>query len=451
MTTFSSALARGRLRLIRRHLLVSTSVWLLSTLMPAAADAAVSTLTVTEAQHHAVLRSRELSAQDAALRATRERGVAAGRFPDPVLKLGLDSWPINGADRFSFTADDFTMARIAVSQEWTGAEKRALRTQRFERASEITRAMQAALIAVIQRETAIAWFDRYYAEAMATLLAAQRKQLELLLAAAEADYRGGRGTQADLLAAHSALVDLDDRASEVDRRLRTAKINLERWVGNRAGQALADRPAMDSVRVDPSRLENQLAHHPAIAVLTRQQDLAWAEARLAQADRKADWSVELAYAQRGSFADFVSINLSIPLQWDQKNRQDREVAAKLAEAEQAGAARDEAVRAHVADVHAQFEAWETGRGRLARLERELIPLAEARTKAVVAAYRGGRASASEVLRARYDALDARLRAVELERDIARLWAQLNFLFPVDATARSGGLVGEIRPVNEAMQ
>ena len=83
MTTFSSALARGRLRLIRRHLLVSTSVWLLSTLMPAAADAAVSTLTVTEAQHHAVLRSRELSAQDAALRATRERASPLVGSPIP--------------------------------------------------------------------------------------------------------------------------------------------------------------------------------------------------------------------------------------------------------------------------------------------------------------------------------------------------------------------------------
>jgi len=192
---------------------------------------------------------------------------------------------------------------------------------------------------------------------MAAVLAAQRKELALALVAEEASYRGGRGTQADFIAAHSALVDLDDRASEVDRRLRTAKINLERWIGNSAGQALADRPVMDSVRVDPRMLETQLAHHPAVAVLTRQQDLALADARLAQADRKADWSVELAYAQRGPFADFVSVNLSIPLQWDKRNRQDREVAAKLAEAEQAGAERDEAVRGHVASVHAQFEAW----------------------------------------------------------------------------------------------
>ena len=41
------------------------------------------------------------------------------------------------------------------------------------------------------------------------------------------------------------------------------------------------------------------------------------------------------FSQRGSaYSNMVSLNVSIPLQWDQKNRQDREVSARLALAEQ---------------------------------------------------------------------------------------------------------------------
>ena len=37
------------------------------------------------------------------------------------------------------------------------------------------------------------------------------------------------------------------------------------------------------------------------------------------------------FSQRGSaYSNMVSLNVSVPLQWDQKNRQDRELAARLA-------------------------------------------------------------------------------------------------------------------------
>jgi hypothetical protein len=41
----------------------------------------------------------------------------------------------------------------------------------------------------------------------------------------------------------------------------------------------------------------------------------------------------------------VSVGISLPFQWDQKNRQDRELSSKLAMVEQAKAERDEALRA----------------------------------------------------------------------------------------------------------
>jgi len=75
--------------------------------------------------------------------------------------------------------------------------------------------------------------------------------------------------------------------------------------------------------------------------------------------------------------------------------------------------------------------WENDRERGARYARELLPLAAERTQATLGAYRGAKASITDVLIARRSEIDVRLQALQLEMDTARLWAQLNFLIPDD--------------------
>ena len=265
---------------------------------------------------------------------------------------------------------------------------------------------------------------------MAAVIAEQAGEVKLEIAAAESAYRAGRGNQADVFAAHSTLAALDDRISEFNRRIGTAKTGLARWIGEGAEAALEGKPAIDSVRLDTGALETELEHHPQIAVLSKQAEVASAEARMAQANKKSDWTVELAYSQRGSlYSNMVSVGVSIPLQWDQKNRQDRELAAKLAMAEQARAQRDDLLRAHVAEVRSMIQEWQNGLERTARYQIQLIPLARERTKAALGAYLGNKASLTDLLLARRNAIDVHLQALQLEMESARLWAQLNFLFP----------------------
>ena len=409
------------------------------------AFAANPPLSLAQAQRLAVERSRLLAGQEHAIAASREMAAAAGQLPDPVLKAGIDNLPVGGQDRFSLSADFMTMRRIGVMQEFTRSGKRHWRAKRYQREAERFAAEKAMQSAAIERDTALAWLDRYYTQAMAQVVAEQGSQAKLELQAAEAAYRAGRGSQADVFAARSALASLEDRASDIERRVGAAKTMLARWVGIAANQPLTDLPAIDVIRLDPAALETQLVHHPEIAALDRKEEVARAEAQLAQADKQADWSVEVAYQQRGSaFSDMVSIGVSIPLQWDQKNRQDRELAAKLAMAEQAQAERDETLRRHVAETQAMLYEWQNKRQRHGRYERELIPLAQDRTTAALAAYRGGKAGLNDVLAARRNQLDVRLQALELHADIARLWAQLNFLFPgtMHASSPAPANVGE---------
>jgi outer membrane protein TolC len=398
-----------------------------------ASHAAETPLTLGEAQRLALERSRQLGAQALGVTASREMAVAAAQLPDPVVSLGIENLPVEGADKFSLTRDFMTMRRVGVMQQLTRGDKRQLRAERFELEAQKGLAERAVTVAAIQRDAAAAWLDAWFAERIAGVIAEQRLRALQEVAAAESTYRGGKGSQADVFMAQSALALLDDRAAEAERRVRTAQTMLARWTGEADGRALAEKPDLDAIRLSGHALHEELAGHPEIAVMAKQEEIAAAEARLARASKRPDWTVELAYSQRGAaYANMVSLGVSIALPWDAANRQDREVAAKLAVAAQAGAQREEALRMHVAEVLVMLQEWESNRERLVRFEREIIPLAGARAEAALAAYRGGRSRLDEVLAARRNELEVGLQRLQLEAQNARLWAQLNFLFPEEA-------------------
>jgi outer membrane protein TolC len=321
-----------------------------------------------------------------------------------------------------------TMKRIGIMQEWTRGEKRELRSLRYEAEARKGQAEIEAARAAIRRDTAIAWMDAWHAEAMAAAIAEQRVRGLQEAGLAEAEYRAGRGSQGDLLMARANLAMLDDRAAEIERKVKVARTMLARWAGPDASRPLGGRPAFAAVHIDAHGLEDDLSRHPQIQVLARQHELAAAEAKIAGVAAKPDISTQFSYQFRGSaYGDMVSFEVRMPLPWDTGNRQDREVRAKLALADQAAAMRDEALREHVAEVQNLMHEFDSNRGRLARYEREIVPLATARAEAALAAFRGARASANEVVAARRAELEARLQYLQLESETARLWAQLNFL------------------------
>ena len=283
---------------------------------------ATDPLTMVEAQRIAVGRSQQLIAQDARTTAAREQAVAAGQLPDPVLKLGIDNLPANGLDRLSLTRDFMTMRRIGVMQEIPPLEKRQLRTQRFAREAERVQAQRQVTLANVQRDTALAWLDRHYAQAQRELLQQQIEETGLQVQAADSAFRTNRGSQADVFAARAAVIVLQDRLSQIDRESRSTSLMLARWVGaTDAERPLAGTPQWQRTPLHVDVLNQHLKRHPDLQVISAEIEAAETEARLAQADKKADISVEASYAQRGpAFSNMLSIGVSIPLQWNPKNR-----------------------------------------------------------------------------------------------------------------------------------
>ncbi len=391
---------------------------------------AQSQLSLERAVAAATGRSQLVIAADAQALAARETATAAGQLPDPVLKLGLNNLPIDGPDRYSVMRDFMTMRSVGVVQELTRADKRSARVRRAEREVELAQVARQATVADLQRDTALAWLERSYQESMQELLKSQIAQAELQVEAAQTLYRSGKGSQAEVFAARGSAEQLRDGLAQVERRVAVASTQLARWIGDGARGSLAARPTLTLPAWTEGALAEHLARHPQIAAATQQAAIADSQADLARAAKSSDWSVELQYSQRGpAYSNMVSINLSVPLQWDPKNRQDRELAARLASVDEARARRGELQRAHEAEVRAMLQEWHSHEERLGRYDASLLPVATQRSEAALASYRAGSGPLTAVLDARRGELEVRIERLRIEMDRARIWAQLNYLLP----------------------
>ena len=394
-------------------------------------------LELSTAVQAALSRSQALSAQDAAVRSAREAAVAAGQRPDPVLRLSLENLPIEGEDRFSTTRDFMTSKSVSLMQTLPSQAKRQSRTQRFETEADVARATRAQRAANVQRDTALAWLERQAQEQRVALLRAQLTESRLQVKAAEASVRSGQpdaGTPpSDTLIARDAVAQVQQALLGAEAELQNARQTLSRWTGTPADQPLAAAPAGTLQTLTHTDMAVRQQQHPDLAVLRASESAAEADAELARQERQPDWSVELMFSQRRPrYANMVSLAVSVPLQWDRAQRQDRELAARLARVDEWRAEREERARETLAEIERWQVAWRAGLAQLALLDRERLPLARQRVQLVLAAYRGSSARLADVLAERRAALALEMERIDLHLTTARLWAQLEYLLPEPA-------------------
>lgn len=420
----STVLAVGR-AMLACLLAFPAAVW--------AADAAP--LSLAEAVRLASHDSPAISAQQSALDASQAQVLRAPQLPDPQLVVGIDSLPLAGPERFSLTRDGMTMHSVGVMQEFPRKEKRRLRGTAAQAQAQVEAARLGATRLEVQREAALAWIDRSYAEREALLLQDLLGELDHQIKVVQAALAGGAGSAADVLAVQAQRAQLVDRSYENARSLAQANASLERWLGSdvsaRALDAEPDFSAPPEVASEsPGAIARQGALLPAAAL----EYAAQAQVELARAEKKPDWSVEVAYGHRGpAYADMLSVQFRVDLPLFPARRQDAEIAARLAERDQREAEHAQALRAAREKTRTLLSAWNSASGRVRNYHDSLLPLAQQRATVALAAYSGGRGGIEPVLGARNAVIETRLGNLAQERERARAWIELNYLWPSENT------------------
>ncbi|MGN4044281.1 TolC family protein, partial [Burkholderia gladioli] len=369
-----------------------------------------------------------MQAAQASVRASGEAAAKAGQLPDPTLKSGIDNLPVTGGQRYTIGQDFMTMRRIGIEQQWVSRDKRRLRTALADQRTGRERAGYLMELATVRQQTATAWLEAAYAKEALALREQLAARMDEELAAARAAYRGGAksGGAAEVVAAQALQAQARDQVLAARQALQSALIALSRWTARPVGDVAGAPPAPESYvsSLPPGAL--RLAQPTLIAA---SDDIAVAEAdtAVATSERKPDWTWEIAYQQRGgAYSNMVSIGVSIPLPINRRDRQDRDVAEKAELASKARLGYEDTERQVEADIRNDSAVLSSGRERIAELRAALLPAAARRVQLADAAYRAGTGSLADSFAARRARLDAELQVLELQREVSRTWARLEY-------------------------
>ena len=296
---------------------------------------------------HPALQALRLQTQ-----AYREEADAANGWPDPVVSLGVNNFPLLDP---SFRAYLPTNKALGISQQIPNRPERAARSERAQRRAARNDALEALQFARMRAELIVALVERRRVAEQVSLLRRQDSlfgELEQIFAGEIAAGRPVlfRLAEIDLQRSEVArsLADLEGEKAEADARLR----NLVGGAGD----------------VPPPQLQpkdwsgNADAFH---AVRVAREDITLADAGVseAQAAWKPDWGLQLTWQQRDSGGtdmrfpgdDWVSaaVTFSVPL-W---GRRSQAPALRAAQAERESARnRHLAVARKAAAQHSALDA-----------------------------------------------------------------------------------------------
>jgi len=358
--------------------------------------------------------------------AMREQAVAARQLPDPVLRVGLANYPIQGG---SFSTEGMTQAQLGLRQSFPRG--RAQGSKQFSARAEVYSKGADARGRDVLATVRIAWLEAYYSQKAWALVSESRPFFADLVTITRSMYAVGRKTQHDVLRAELELSRLDDRLIETGRQKSQAQATLSRWLGQDAHRPLAMKlPAWDT----PPSLEDlraRLVSHPSIAAAEAGVSAQQAAVRIAEEDKKPGWAVDLGYAHREGFlpngtprSDFVSLSVSVGLPFFGKNRQDRRLAAALGSRRAARQSQAELAARLGSELDAEHARWSDLTRRLALYETQILEQSTGQAEAALLAYQSDTGDFADVMRGYIDDLNTRLEHIRLQVERAQSYATL---------------------------
>lgn len=371
--------------------------------------------------------SPNMAANTAQYQAAQASAIPAGALPDPKLFVGVENYPVSGMDSGHLKRDFMTMQKFGVMQEVPNSAKRKAREDIAGAGIEIASAQRLVLRQQLRRDTSVAWLNRYYLERKVSLFDELDRENKRLADAVRAQIAGGKSPAADAVMPRQEAVQLADRRDELTRDLTKARAVLRRLIGTAADGGIAGEPPVLSVSGE--HLHRQLEQHPELLAFAAGTRKAEAEVREADAMKRSDWGVALAYQKRApEFGDMVSVQLTFDLPIATGRRQDPLIAAKRLELNRIDAEREAMLREHVNQLENELADYAALTNQLERAEKVALPLAQEKVDLQTAGYKAGRGDLSAVLAARRELIDQRLKVIELQSQRAAMAAQLHFAY-----------------------
>lgn len=398
-------------------------------LLAAAGATAAEPLGLAEAMRLAERESPMLEARQAMRRAAGEEAAGAGSLPDPLLTVGIDNLPITGSEAGRFGVEDMTMRRIGLMQEWPLPSKRRARTADAEAAVAQAEAATVADAAEVRRAAAAAWIGRWRTSLELALIDELRVEVERAAELVERRLASGIGSASDALQARAELAALDARRLALAAEQEASAAELAGWIGAEAAGQPAAVTDFSRLPHEPDELRSAIDRHAALQPAQADRLRAERAVELARTERRPDLRFAAGYGIRsGGRPDMLMLEVGVGLPLFPRNRQDRMIAARLAEADAAQFELDDRRREQRAALERELALWQGLIAQTARYRDDLLPLARDRSRIALASIGSG-AELAPWIAAHHDEIEQRMAHVGLLAELAGRWAWLATLLP----------------------
>ncbi len=389
---------------------------------------AAEPLTLAEAEKLALDAEPGIEALQASAAALRERAVVAGQLPDPVMRIGLNNFPLESG---GFSTEGMTQAAVGFRQMFPAGEKRKLGALALRQAAGAREEQGTARRREVVTATRHAWLDVYRQQRSLDLLRESRPFFTDLVDISRSLYEVGRKGQQDVLRAQLELSRLDDRLIDNERRLAGARAALGKWIGDEAGRPIAgDLPEWQSIPA-LADIEAGLREHPLLRAADADIDARSTDVDLAGQRSKPGWALDVGYGYReGNLpngrprSDMITVGVSVDLPFFRRDSIDSTLSAALRERRAALAQREQVRRTLSSRLQAEHAHFSQLSRRMDLYEQQILAQASDHAAASLLAYQNDQADFANVMRAYIDDLDTRTRYIHLQVDRARSYAVL---------------------------
>lgn len=385
-------------------------------------------LTLAEAEDLAAVDEPGQAALLARASAYKERAIVAGELPDPILRAGLNNFPIESGD---FRTEGMTHVAVGLRQAFPAGKTRSLKSRQLDLlAAEMNENADSRARNVL---TAVrsAWLDLYYWEQAYDLVSESRPFFDDLTTVTRSLYSVGRKSQQDVLRAELELSRLVDRSIDIERQRARAQAALAEWIGGDALRPVASKlPNWDQLPQFEA-LQGMLSKHPVLRAADAQVQASSTGVDLANERSRPGWALDLGYSYREGMlpsgvprSDFISLGVTVDMPFFRKKSVDSTLTAALQERSAAKLEREQTLRALQSQLSSEHSRWRTLTRRLSLYDERILNQAKDNAEASLLAYQSDRGDFADVMRAYVDDLNTRIEHIRLQVERAQSYAVL---------------------------
>ena len=409
-----------------RSVLIATLLVVFAT-TPARAQSGLP-LTMAEAEDLALAAEPGRLALEARADALNERAVVAGALPDPMLRVGLNNFPIESG---GFSTEGMTQLAASYRQVFPAGKTRSLSFEKFGLLAESMNENAAMRGRNVRTATQNAWLELYFLDHAEALIHESRPLFSDLAEITRSLYSVGRKNQQDVLRAELELSRLDDRLIDIERRRARARAELAEWIGVEAERPIASNFPRWTVVPPKTELEQGLSEHPAVLAAQAQIGASEAEVSIADERSKPDWALDIGYGYReGNLpsgeprSDFVTVGVTVGLPFFNKKSVNSTLTAALHDRSAARSSKLRLERELGRQLDAVYAEWQELSRRLALYDSEILTQSKNQVDAALLAYQSDAGDFADVMRASIDDLNTRIEHLRLSVDRAQSYALL---------------------------